>query len=426
MPIILQAHLRLFLNAHCALPGPSTPPNSALRSSWGRQRFVLHIWRMAEAADVVGCARKLRQRTSGGFSIWTVGLLSCCRVDRSRGVEGSEASQLAMGIQAMSRHPRSCPLAPPQADCSSLPVNFGPDPPRMQLQLLILSDGSLTRHLQILSGTAPLLPPFAGPLLALAAESNPPLTPATGSPVEVAVLAEETVSLADCGASGPDPGVPAECALIGPTLVQRQVVLRRAGGGAGERPMAYAASWWSEEAYRSAILETGKARWGLGAPGARGCGVRFPARDLHPASSRLRPPHPLFPPLSPQPIWLNLAASRTETLREMKRVYRGRNAQLERVLGLPVRGGHTCSGGEAAEAARCRRARRRALTPLRRRASPPAALRRRGRTCGGATTCSSTGGRCSRASTRCGGLPPPRRASAPAAWTAAPRVTAPP
>lgn len=41
----------------------------------------------------------------------------------------------------------------------------------------------------------------------------------------------------------------------------------------------------------------------------------------------------------PQPIWLNLAASRTETLREMKRVYRGRSPELERTFRLQVRPG---------------------------------------------------------------------------------------
>lgn len=76
----------------------------------------------------------------------------------------------------------------------------------------------------------------------------------------MAVLAEDTVSLAGCGPAGPAAAVPPECALIGDTLIQRQVVLRRAGAGDAEAPLAYASSWWSEEAYRSAILETGKAR----------------------------------------------------------------------------------------------------------------------------------------------------------------------
>ncbi len=92
------------------------------------------------------------------------------------------------------------------------------------------------------------------------------------------MLSQDTLTSTD------GPHLPAECALLAPPLLQRQVWLRAggsSGGPAAGQPLVYACSWWNAAAFGAAM------------------------------------------PSQAAPIWRNLAAQRTEAYRDLRCVVLG-------------------------------------------------------------------------------------------------------
>lgn len=195
-------------------------------------------------------------------------------------------------------HPLSTPFvwAGTEADAldaSASPAAFASLPPSWKV--LLLSDGSVTRHLHIL----------------------------TGRPVAVDLL--EMGRIAGGGGGGSDDendeneedqetnyslDLPSGAELLKGPLVQRRVLLR-ADEGKGEA-LVYAASWWN--AADAAATLDGET------PAPSSSSSRSPSSS--PVSSRRE-----------QPVWTSLASSRTELFREIRSVYLGGCPALERDLG---------------------------------------------------------------------------------------------
>jgi hypothetical protein len=101
-------------------------------------------------------------------------------------------------------------------------------PPPHALQLLLLSDGSVTRHLQLLTGLAVEVDCLE--MAAVDSSSSPDSHGSRGG-------GDST-----CGGGPP---LPAAAALIAGPLVQRQVLLRLPAPVEGA--YVYAASWWAAD-----------------------------------------------------------------------------------------------------------------------------------------------------------------------------------
>ena len=116
--------------------------------------------------------------------------------------------------------PTGTPLTSPSVWRGDEPAALAPDSPLSSLpppwKVLLLSDGSVTRHLQLL----------------------------TGAPPTVEVLEMSRL------APGASAGLPDGADLLVPPLTQRRVVLKH--GGTGEA-LVYAASWWNEGAAAAAL-----------------------------------------------------------------------------------------------------------------------------------------------------------------------------
>lgn len=97
-------------------------------------------------------------------------------------------------------------------------------------RVLLLSDGSVTRHLSVLGRRA-------------------------RTEVEVAT----TRARHDGGVCD---GAPADVGLLGRSVVRREVFLRSEGTtGEGGRPAVYAASWWDEDALRTFVPDERASMW---------------------------------------------------------------------------------------------------------------------------------------------------------------------
>jgi len=205
-------------------------------------------------------------------------------------------------------------------------------------RLLLLSDGSVTRHLQIVSGKLPNClvaashaetHPWPSPVLRII---PPPQMLRADNETEVEVIRQDVGVVVVAGAAAAEPfPLPKECALLVPPLLQRQacpqafhacfatparaadifhdavarvvaaqVWLRAKPDGGSSNvpslsspapPLVYACSWWHEEAFRASMRAEGA------------------------------------------PIWRNLAAARTEAFRDLCDVYLGDNAALEAAFG---------------------------------------------------------------------------------------------
>lgn len=162
-------------------------------------------------------------------------------------------------------------------------------------KVLLLSDGSVTRHLHILTGK-----PVAVDLLEMGRIAGGGGD--EGGDDEV----EEEDREVDYSS-----GLPSGAELLKGPLVQRRVLLR-ANEGKGEA-LVYAASWWNAADAASALDGAG------------------PSNSDSKANSS--PPSPPPPPRREQPIWTSLASSRTELFREIRSVYRGGCPALEGDLG---------------------------------------------------------------------------------------------
>ena len=126
-------------------------------------------------------------------------------------------------------------------------------------RLLLLSDGSLTRHLQLVTG----LPHTSRTRMARL--TRPVLPLADAADVEVEVTAHHVLGSPNLEL------LPQECQSLRPPLVQRQVYLRPVaapGGGAPlsdrpapERPLVYACSWWHEADFEASMSRVGAPIW---------------------------------------------------------------------------------------------------------------------------------------------------------------------
>jgi len=129
-------------------------------------------------------------------------------------------------------------------------------------KLWMLSDGSVTRHLELVTDCKVDVDCFDMHVM---------------EPEETETKAKETRNR-----------IPADVDAIHPPLLQRQVYLRVRGNA-----NAYAASWWCSKTVDGFLKDRN------------------------------------------EPIWTNLSTSRTELYREVKRLYRGNNQELEREFQQP-------------------------------------------------------------------------------------------
>jgi len=215
-------------------------------------------------------------------------------------------------------HPLSAPAVWSGSEAEALDASTSSPPGAFaslspSWKVLLLSDGSVTRHLQIL----------------------------TGKPVAVDLLEMGPIAGSDSGGGGGDgnseedegdrgeeghhqqrqngaSGLPSGAELLEGPLVQRRVLLR-ADEGRGEA-LVYAASWWN----------AGDAAAALDGAGSNA--------SSSPSTSLSSPPSPSPPSLASsrqreQPIWTSLASARTELFREVRTVYLGGCPALERDLG---------------------------------------------------------------------------------------------
>ena len=97
-------------------------------------------------------------------------------------------------------------------------------------RLMLLSDGSVTRHLSVLGRSA-----------------------------------RTEVEVVESGArrsDDDDDDAPRDVKRLGEGILRREVFLRARGTtGAGEAPAVYAASWWNEEAFRKFMPDEGASMW---------------------------------------------------------------------------------------------------------------------------------------------------------------------
>jgi len=193
------------------------------------------------------------------------------------------------------------PLATPATWCGSeddalsLPEGtaFASLPPPWKV--LLLSDGSVTRHLHIMTGK-----PVAVDLLEMGRIDNERERESFSS------SSSEDGDESDSSTSNSSIaiGLPSGAELLHGPLVQRRVLLR-ADAGKGDA-LVYAASWWNERDAAAAL--DGKTKTSSSSSSA-------------PSPSRS------------QPIWTSLASSRTELFREIRTLYRGGCPALEKELG---------------------------------------------------------------------------------------------
>lgn len=171
-------------------------------------------------------------------------------------------------------------------DPSTSPAAFAALPPSWKV--LLLSDGSVTRHLQILTGR-----PVAVDLLEMGRIGGE----GEGSGSEGSDSEENR--------NDNSSGLPSGAELLKGPLVQRRVLLR-ADEGKGQA-LVYAASWWNAGDAAAALD-----------------GVSSSSSKANSNSS---------PSQREQPIWTSLASSRTELFREIRSVYLGGCPALEKDLG---------------------------------------------------------------------------------------------
>ena len=233
----------------------------------------------------------------------------------------TKRAKTAGGPSCPNWHPLSTPAAwsgseDEALDPRSSPEAFAALPPPWKV--LLLSDGSVTRHLQILTGS-----PVAVDLLEMG-----PIAGSGGGGGSGAANGADDADQYDAVDEESDNGqhnssssdLPSGAELLRGPLVQRRVLLR-ADEGRGEA-LVYAASWWN--AGDAAAALDGVASSGPGSsPSSSSSSSSSPAASSSPSPSRQRE----------QPIWTSLASSRTELFREIRSLYLGGCPALERDLG---------------------------------------------------------------------------------------------
>ena len=125
---------------------------------------------------------------------------------------------------------------------------LAPGSPLMELaapwRVLLLSDGSVTRHLELLTGRETTVDCLQMLPLPLDAPDEAP--PSSASP------------LAQQHHQQPPPPPPPAARRVAPPLLQRQALLRAGGEGA---PLVYAASWWCSATVSDYLKDGARPIW---------------------------------------------------------------------------------------------------------------------------------------------------------------------
>lgn len=201
-------------------------------------------------------------------------------------------------------------LAPGSAGFASLPPPW---------KFLLLSDGSVTRHLHILTGK-----PVAVDLLEMGRiDDGDDGTENADESFSTFSSSSEEEDDDSASSTSVAFGLPSGAELLRGPLVQRRVLLR-ADGGAGEA-LVYAASWWNERD-AAAALDGKKRKKTKTKKESKNSLTSSPCPSLSPSSASPSPSRS-------QPIWTSLASSRTELFREIRTLYLGGCPALEAELG---------------------------------------------------------------------------------------------